>query len=693
MFFLNTGIPFVRFLVVLMAGIATGIQTGFMSNPLLLLACIAVYIVCVASEKKIRLPPWIKSSVAWVILFLCGVLLVSVRTEKNTRQHFIHQRDSIQYYKAVVIGQPEETSKTIKLVFEVLKIRSSHASWQKSCGKLIGYISKNNLRPIRKGDIFLIRGIPATLLPPANPGQFDYSAYLNRQNIYATHFLQDWQQIGHHEDHWWIQAADRFRSFCETKLREGIKNDNEYFLTVALLLGGKAGLDEKLYQAYSDTGTVHALAVSGLHVSLIYFIVIFLFGVLKKIKYGKFLFAMLSITVFWFYALITGFSPSVVRAVTMFSVFLLAGILKRNSGIYNTLAFSAFIILCVEPFWMMDIGFQFSFLAVVGIAYLYPIMYSWWTVKIFLLDKLWSLICVSMAAQLAVAPLSVYYFHSFPLLFLPFNMLIVPLSSLALYTGLVGLMACKIDFLFKLCMIVTEYIVRFMNDLVRLPEGGEFLKIDFLYLSTVELILLYLVIILLFFGFKNKHYKSFAYATCSLIAFSIMIVFNSEVQFRKNVFTVYQVKNRTVVSLIHRGHALVLSDLVMHKKEKDFGFNLYNHLAEKRTRSLEFVSFRDTSWWFKKEYPFGELIVWRGIKILRIDRSPISSFPEAWWRKLDYVIVSDRQYYKMLKQIPTVDVKILIDPSVKEKMNLCNPDFYYINNQGAYSECIGEEWN
>src|SRR5690606_32597110 len=125
-------------------------------------------------------------------------------------------------------------------------------------------------------------------------------------------------------------------------------------------------------------GTVHALAVSGMHVSLVYFMVVFLLGFLKRLKYGKFLFTVIALFVFWFYAMVTGFSPSVVRAVTMFSVVLMAGMFRRNTGIYNTLSFSAFVILCFEPYWLMNIGFQFSFMAVMGIAYIYPILYERW---------------------------------------------------------------------------------------------------------------------------------------------------------------------------------------------------------------------------------------------------------------------------------------------------------------------------
>ncbi|HWZ21278.1 MAG TPA: ComEC/Rec2 family competence protein, partial [Cytophagaceae bacterium] len=478
MYFLRSGIPFVRFLIVFMLGLFAGILYSIEPPNTLLFLSIAVYAFFCYLEKKYFYLIFVKSFFAFFILFLLGVVLINARTEKKESDHYTHFLDSIECYKARIVSAPEYTDKTIKITLELKESKVRHSGWQFTCGKMVAYIQKDSALHFKKGAILLILGKPSSAPLMANPAQFNYSNYLARQNIYAVHFIREneFAEIGYENDFFIIKIADDFRAFCEGKLRLGIKGENEYRMASALILGVRAGLDEKLYEAYSATGTVHALAVSGLHVSLIYFIVVTLFGFIKKTKYGKFIFAALSICIFWFYALVTGFSPSVVRAVAMFSVFLVAGILKRNSGIYNTLGFSAFVILCFEPFWLLDIGFQFSFLAVVGIAYIYPILYSWLETKNKMGNKLWSLVCVSLAAQIAVSPLSIYYFHSFPLLFLPFNMLIVPLSSLALYTGIGGLMVYKIKLFADFLFLITEYVVRFMNYFVQLPSGSEFLK-------------------------------------------------------------------------------------------------------------------------------------------------------------------------------------------------------------------------
>jgi competence protein ComEC len=641
MYFLRSGIPFVRFLIIFMIGLYVGI-----SYPVKLpeVYGFGLFIIYVLLNYLKKVNPWlifIKSFIGSCILFFMGILLVNARTEKNDPEHFIHSLDSIKVYQARVISMPEYTDKTVKIIVE-MRCFGNQLAWKNTNGKVICYVQKGNEIRFQKGDLLFIKGTPSLPSSPANPEQFDYAEYLSRQNINAIHFIKKefFIKVGYEEDFFLIKTADSFRSFCDEKIREGIKGENEYRMTSALLLGVRAGLDEKLYEAYSSTGTVHALAVSGLHVSLIYFIVVMVFGSFKKIKYGKFIFATLSILIFWFYALVTGFSPSVVRAVAMFSVFLIAGILRKNAGIYNTLAFSAFTILCFEPFWLLDIGFQFSFLAVVGIAYIYPIMFDWWVPENWLIGKLWAMVCVSLAAQIAVSPLSIYYFHSFPLLFLPFNMLIVPLSSLALYTGLGALMVYKIKFVSDLLFLVTEYVVRFMNYFVLLPEGSEFLKADFIYLDRFELILIYLFICLFFFALKNRNYKSFVYSFIFVFAFSFAMFYHKILKNSKDSFTQYKIKNRVVVSLIHDGHALILSDIEITQKDKIFRYNVYNHLASERINSISFDTFKNTKSLAVHQCSYGQLMIWSGKRILKMNEEIEKRLPKEFLSKIDHIIIN-----------------------------------------------------
>lgn len=145
----------------------------------------------------------------------------------------------------------------------------------------------------------------------------------------------------------------------------------------------------------------------------------------------------------WSYAFITSLSPSVMRAVTMFSFIAIANVMQRQTNIYNTLAASAFLLLILEPNMVFEVGFQLSYLAVLGIVSIYPIVYPLFVFKSKWTDTLWQLNCVSIAALIATFPLGIFYFHQFPNYFLVANILVLPLIPFIIYFGLSFLLLFK----------------------------------------------------------------------------------------------------------------------------------------------------------------------------------------------------------------------------------------------------------
>jgi len=181
-------------------------------------------------------------------------------------------------------------------------------------------------------------------------------------------------------------------------------------------------LGKKVKQAYSATGTQHILAVSGLHVGIIYSILLLPLTFFKQEGHAlrkSYLFLVLGLI--WIYALMTGFSPSVVRAVVMFSLVTLGQMRKRKPSIWNILAFSALLLLVLDPDIQTDLGFQLSYLAVAGIVGLQPILLRMWAPSNRVLDYFWQMATVTLAAQLITSPLTLHYFHTFPTYFLVAN--------------------------------------------------------------------------------------------------------------------------------------------------------------------------------------------------------------------------------------------------------------------------------
>src|SRR5690606_9892162 len=222
-------------------------------------------------------------------------------------------------------------------------------------------------QPVQYGDVLLINGTPEELKEPSNPGEFDYKKFLTYRKTYHQHFLRegDAMKIGYEPSSRVVKYSILAREWADRAVRENVDGKQEQATASALVLGVTEGLDNDLIGAYAATGSLHVLSVSGLHVGIIYWLILLIFRPLNKTTKGKWILAVFSVLALWGYALITGVSPSVLRAVTMFSFVALARRWGQKTNIYNTLAASAICLLVYEPYLIMSVGFQLSYLAVV----------------------------------------------------------------------------------------------------------------------------------------------------------------------------------------------------------------------------------------------------------------------------------------------------------------------------------------
>jgi competence protein ComEC len=242
---------------------------------------------------------------------------------------------------------------------------------------------------------------------------------------------------------------------------------------MALLFGEKTELSKEISTNYTQAGIIHILAISGLHIALIYGIVLWLTKPLLRFKKGKLYIFLLSLCILWFYAILAGFSASIVRAAVMFSVVALGKIVNRQSNIYNSLAVSALLLLLYNPNYLFDVGFQLSFAAVLSIVIFQPLVRKYSYSKHLIVLKIKELLLISLVAQIGVLPLILYYFGQFPLLFLLANLIAIPLSSIILILGLALIpfnillpkaavyLSVLVNFLIEIMNIFTAWIVKF----------------------------------------------------------------------------------------------------------------------------------------------------------------------------------------------------------------------------------------
>ncbi|MBL0317577.1 MAG: ComEC/Rec2 family competence protein [Flavobacteriales bacterium] len=309
-----------------------------------------------------------------------------------------------------------------------------------------------------------------------NPEEFDYANYQSHHHIYLQSYADSSQwKFSKRPKHHSSLACSSCREYLLDILKSNDIEEREYAVLSALVLGKSTGIDAELMSAYAGVGAVHVLAVSGLHVALIY---VLLAPLMKKLLHSnkwRLIKTIIPTILLWTYAGITGFSPSVLRAALMFSFFIIADNYQKQNNIYNTMSASALVLLLYNPMMLLELGFQLSYLAVLGIVVLQQKIASLFYPGNKLLIWAWKLTAVSIAAQIATFPITIYYFHQFPNYFLLSNFLVIPLSTLILYVSLSFFAFSWIPVAGNFLAHLSAFLTRVMNDLMiwmnELPES------------------------------------------------------------------------------------------------------------------------------------------------------------------------------------------------------------------------------
>ena len=392
---------------------------------------------------------------------------------------------------ATLMEEPVIKEKSVKVLAEWTTDSLS------SSYKIILYLKRDAFsEQLQYGDNIALH---ATLARPAtsmNPGDFDYRAWCANKNIYVQAYVQSgsWELLNHEGGNWFKKSALHLRNFFRGQINTLDIGRDEKDVAAALLVGYDEQLDDQLQQAFSTTGTLHVLSVSGMHVALVYVVLMKLISPFETTLRRKRYSAILQFAFIWFYAVLTGFSPSVLRSVTMLTVIITGRLLLKRSHILNALLASAFILLLFDPILIFDVGFQLSYAAVAGIVLLQPIAESFYTPNSAWKRMIWSLVSVSVVAQVFTFPLGLYYFGTFPSWFLFANLIIIPASTLALYAGVFFLAACWIPGLSAVAGYVMSWLITTMNAGVTWISGWPGASIASGNWSFTELIALYLVI-------------------------------------------------------------------------------------------------------------------------------------------------------------------------------------------------------
>jgi competence protein ComEC len=543
--------PFFRLFLPFVAGIIVFQYAVLFPESQLVVALLSVFFILsgiVISQTKFQFKfRWLTGFGIFMFLFVAGYF-VSAKFEKdNSFQHADNQAIFLIELTENPILKENSTLCRIK----TLEIYDKNSSEQTS-GKAIIYIQKSSKsEQLQSGDRILLR---ATFHKPdgaLNPNGFDYATYLKRSGIEATAYISDdnWNFAGKNPDFSIFRLAEQIQSkLLDVYKQFGISGD-EFAVLAALTLGSKDALNPELRQNYTTSGGMHILAVSGLHVGIIYMVLGFLLSFLNRNRYLIIVKTVLIVILLWAYAFITGLPPSVIRSTIMFSMVAIGGGLDRKSLIYNTIFASAFLMLIYNPNFLYDVGFQLSYSAVLGIVYFQPLISKWFVIKFKPLKWAWDLTAVSLAAQLGTAPFSLYYFHQFANYFFITNLIAIPFAGFVIYAAVALFIFSSVPYISVAVAFVLQWLLKILNFAIQfihdLPHSLSLTTIDF-----IQVILAYCTLILLAFYFQKKKFSALALSLSFILFFIIISFTNNYNTLKSKQVIVYSDNSNTHVDFI-----------------------------------------------------------------------------------------------------------------------------------------------
>lgn len=587
------GYPIYKILFALVVGVLLQRYIAISLNITLTVCTISLLVLIACLVIKIKYE--IKNAAFFIaVIFFFGsfaIINTILRKPQFLPNHFVHTSyEDAQIVELQLLNELAPNSYSQRFYARVLQIGT-----KQSTGKVLFQTPLTDSLNLIAGNEILLATNIVSIAVEKNPSDFNYKEYLDGINVYGRVY-------GNRDNILLVKDSPKslgffvsFRNELSQRLaRSGLTPQSQAFVE-ALLLGKREHLDPEITNSFRDAGVIHILALSGLHVGIILLILRFLTSWLHRFKYGQFIQSTVLVLLLWMFGFLTGLSPSIMRAVTMFSFVAVGMNINRNTSVMHSLALSAFVLLLINPKLLFHVGFQLSYVAVAAIVLIQPILASLWRPRSIVPKYLWNVFTVTLAAQIGVAPISLFYFHQFPGLFLLGNMILLPAMPLILGACLLFivllLIDAPLDWLAHVLNVVFEF---FITVITWISEVKSFI-ITNIYLSFWELLCIYAILISLVVFFYKVVRKSRRervtlvrpnYGLHAAIVFTICLLsiksFNKTTQAEKLV--VMHQNIGTAVSIIQDKQALLLTDLhVMDRKS----------IASSKERLLSSTLFRN----------------------------------------------------------------------------------------------------
>lgn len=641
-----------------------------------------------ASRWRFR---WVFGFIVNVFLLLSGMMLTIRRPNASFKP------ETNQKCIVFLLDKPQTRTRSYRTTGEIQYFMDS-SGWRYLGKKVMFYFDLNDtlVKSLTYGSVIVAEVTPKEVALSNNPYQFDFKKYLYLNDICYTSYINpdQWKYIDQQGNYFRRKAVQLSEKLINCFKESGLTGD-ELAVATALTIGYKELLDDELKKVYSASGTMHILAVSGLHVGILYYLITFSLFFLNKNRILKILKALLILFFLWFFAILTGLSPSVERAALMFSFVVIGDNINRKTSIYNSICASAFLLLLVDPYNFYNIGFQLSYMAVISIVLFYPIIFNFIFLKNKILSYIWSLVAVTIAAQIGTFSLSLYYFHQFPNLFLISNLFAIPLSTLIIYLSVALIIFSPITQLTyiigKILMITISGLNHGLSVIEKIPSSVT----NGLNISGLQVILILLLIICITYFFLEKK-KIFLFTSLGLIICLLSINTARKIDIlRSKELVIFNIPQRTLI-VVRNGNdiTLISNDSLNPSFNKIYGFHAGNYLCH-------FGRMNDTLLWNLKTGSITgnktyirnkDLLILKeiGITIAIPFGNSISDFKSTERLKVDMIIVNNDSPLNLLNYL---DPRwVILDSSLSKRKHqkferICQQrgvKYYSVYNQGAY---------
>lgn len=494
----------------------------------------------------------------YVFFFLLGFASYQLRQPDFQKNHYSHyvatEENQLIQLKIIESLKPDLYSN--KYYATVLSIDKQAAG-----GKIILSIKKESVSELLSPDrTILVYGKFSKFQKPLNPGQFDYGGYLYHQEVHAQIKTEERFMIHSQKGKPTLYgSAQNFRQYLVDCLQKTSISQQERSIIQALILGDKREIDKQLYDEYAAAGAVHILAVSGLHVGILFLILSFISRPLRNFKYGSVLQSVTIVLLLWGFAFLAGLSPSVVRSVSMFSFFAFALLIGRRTNGLNTLFLSYFFLLLFNPFWLFQVGFQLSYAAVFFILWTQPIFNRLGYSKHYIIRKSSGLITVSLSAQIGVLPLTLFYFNQFPGLFLVTNLVVLPVLTVFMVGGILVVGLASFHILPDRLALAYNFMIEKLNAFIGWISQQESFIFSDISFSKSKAVATYILIIATILWLHKKRFSRLVFVLVSILLFFSVSIYDKSASshselwiFHANRSSLIGYKNAQNLLLLHK---------------------------------------------------------------------------------------------------------------------------------------------